>query len=42
MCRAESGNEFFRPIDPAAWLRIVVVATSILFAMAVHKFIRRT
>jgi calcium-translocating P-type ATPase len=29
------------PIDPAAWLRIVVVATSILVAMEVHKFIRR-
>ncbi len=29
------------PIDPAAWLRIVVVATSILLAMEVHKLIRR-
>jgi magnesium-transporting ATPase (P-type) len=29
------------PIAPEAWLRIVVVATSILVAMEVHKFIRR-
>ncbi|MFP4555207.1 MAG: cation-translocating P-type ATPase, partial [Actinomycetota bacterium] len=29
------------PIEPAAWLRIVVVATSILVAMEVHKYIRR-
>ncbi len=29
------------PIEPAAWLRIVIVATSILIAMEVHKFVRR-
>jgi magnesium-transporting ATPase (P-type) len=29
------------PIEAAAWLRIVVVATSILFAMEAHKYLRR-
>lgn len=29
------------PIEPAAWLRIVLVATSILFAMEAHKYFRR-
>lgn len=28
------------PIEPAAWLRIVVVASTILVAMEVHKFLR--
>ncbi|MGF1618788.1 MAG: cation-translocating P-type ATPase, partial [Acidimicrobiia bacterium] len=28
------------PIDPAAWLRIVVVATSILVAVEAHKYLR--
>jgi magnesium-transporting ATPase (P-type) len=28
------------PIDPAAWLRIGVVATSILFAVEAHKYLR--
>lgn len=30
-----------QPIEPAAWLRIVVVATSILIAMEIHKYLRR-
>ena len=29
------------PIEIEAWLRIVAVATSILFAMEAHKFVRR-
>jgi magnesium-transporting ATPase (P-type) len=29
------------PIEPGAWLRIVVVATSILLAMEIHKRLRR-
>lgn len=29
------------PIDPGAWMRIVLVATSILFAMEAHKYVRR-
>jgi Ca2+-transporting ATPase len=29
------------PIEPAAWLRIVAVATTILVAIEAHKFLRR-